>query len=344
MSDLFELPPLPDYPVLPGSDEDKLFTLSPTSSPVPSQTTSQGALEPDFELDSSFLSPSAQSQSCDRGSKDTKFQKISSRKVAKQERQEQRKVKHRLIDRKRRMREKVSIDELKDLVFIHPSEKPDKATIVAGAVKTIKDLQQQIQQLEARLPSSPATYIPQEPKASSEPGLSALLPGLAVAGVNLMVIDFKNFTVVQVNDLFEVVSGWRKDEILGRRFDDFPLFGRYVQGDFPRDSFMQSLDPQNSLIPTASLEDYTPIDLKRLHETLLAGGTPRVVCRWMTKVGYVLESYSTLCLWRGSPSQPMSIVNISTPEQRRFTIPPWILALPTNVSVKEEPYTSPLAQ
>jgi len=52
--------------------------------------------------------------------KAAKTEKKSTRKMlSKQvERQEQRKVKHRLIDRKRRMREKHSIEELKDLVSL----------------------------------------------------------------------------------------------------------------------------------------------------------------------------------------------------------------------------------
>jgi len=228
------------------------------------------------------------------------------------------------------MREKVSIDELKDLISMNPSEKPDKASIVAGAVRTIKNLQQQVAHLEGRMPRPPVGCSCHGPCSCSrfeEAGTPSLLSGLSTAGVLFMAIDFKDFTIKQVNDVFETVSGFRKDELIGRRFGAAPLFGRYVHGEFPHDNFLRSSDPQQSLIPTASSEDYTPEDFQRTAEMLLHGGNCRVVCRWMRRDGYIVESFSTLCAWRAPGG--LAIMNISTQEQRRFTIAPWLLSLPS---------------
>jgi len=329
MSGLYEFPPLSDFPALPGSDEDQTFLLSPSSS----------SEDPPGLFDLNF-SAVQELQGSESSPKESKSLKMGSRKVAREERQEIRKVKHRIIDRKRRQREKASIDELRDLVLMHPSEKPDKATIVAGAVRTIKDMQLQIAQLEARLTPSMcfckgpcSCVVPHDFKSRTvDTALPTLLTGLATAGVAIMVIDFKDSTVVELNDMFENLSGFRKEEVLGRRFSDSPLFGRYVQVEFPPKIFSRSLDPHQSLIPTASSEDYTAADHQRVSETLSAGGNWRVVCRWMTRTGFVVESNNTLCLWRGLGQAP-SIMHISTPDQRRYNIPPWLLPSPSGCQV-----------
>jgi len=332
MSDFLELTPLSDFPVLPGSDEDIYLALSPTSAPddgLPAQ------LDLDIDIDSDFFTTP---NHLDVPAEDASpRQKNGSRKAVRQERQEQRKVKHRMIDRKRRMREKVSIEELKDLISMHPSDKPDKATIVASAVRTIKNLQRQIAYLEARQqPASSSSSSSSDhnsikvEESGVPPPLSPLSSGLSISGVLLMIIDYKDNTIKQVNQLFETITGFRSDEVVGRRFDSSPLFGRYIIGDvFPHESYQQSKDPHQSLIPTASSEDYTSSHFDQLSQGLLSNGNWRVVCRTMTRSGYILESYSTLCLWRAA-GQPLSIMHISTSEHRRFTIPSWLLAFPSS--------------
>eukprot|EP00457_Paulinella_chromatophora_P006282 gb/GEZN01006300.1/.p1 GENE.gb/GEZN01006300.1/~~gb/GEZN01006300.1/.p1 ORF type:complete len:499 (-),score=52.85 gb/GEZN01006300.1/:188-1486(-) len=80
---------------------------------------------------------------------------------------EDRKIKHRLIDRARRRREKSSIEELKGLVTLEPRERPDKATVVASAVRTIRDLNQRVAMLERRIRASAAGQSSQSSGSSS---------------------------------------------------------------------------------------------------------------------------------------------------------------------------------
>jgi len=277
----------------------------------------------------------------------TKSEKKSRKVTSRQERQEQRKIKHRLIDRKRRMREKHSIEELKDLVAIQPSEKPDKATVVAGAVRTIKDLQQQIAELEAQLArqspspalssSSPSPEI--SPFVLSTPmilsdekkigsykdyiALTAVMSGLGNSGVVAVVVGLQDCAIKDVNSAFEIVSGFQKSEVVGKKFSDEPLFGRHVHGIFPRDQWKRPSDPQQALIPTASSEDYTYSDFQHALNVVLRGEPWRVITRHLTRDGLsVVESFNTLFLLRDLDRQPYAIMCISTPDQRRVVRTP----------------------
>jgi PAS domain-containing protein len=346
-----DFPSFPEIPMKPDvysmKDDQSLYGYQLESSAGVAQPASSVKLETPVSL---APQPAESPTRIPKGKSKTE-KKSAKKSISRQERQEQRKIKHRMIDRKRRMREKHSIEELKDLVAIQPSEKPDKATVVAGAVRTIKDLQQQVAELEAQLarqslasspvlsPSQPpaavASAIPFEAKNSpiasykDYVALTAVLSGLGNSGVIAVVVGLQDFTIKDVNSAFESISGFSKKDLLGKKFSEEPLYGRHVHGQFPL-KWTRPNDPHQALIPTASLADYTVSDFQQALDVVLKGVTQKLNSRHLTRDGkVVVESVHTLFLLRDLNSQPYAIMCISSPDQSRLVPIPPLSILPS---------------
>jgi len=154
-------------------------------------------------------------------------------------------------------------------------------------------------------------------QAGDNVSLSLVLTGLATAGVVITIVNLKDFTLQDVNPLFERLTGFMRHEVVGSKFLGAPLFSRHVHGDFPRESFLRSADPDQAMIPTASTEDYTIADFREQISVLTSGGSWQVVSRHMIRNGSILESLTTLFLLRDNQNQPNAVMSISTPEHRR---------------------------
>jgi len=324
MSDQYDfLPPLSEFNVLHGSDEDlfqldsevigssgqKVLFEAPSQElptfPEPMQIEFPHGAIPTFD----FATVKTEKSETPKAKKQSE-RKITRKAESKHERQEQRKIKHRLIDRRRRLREKHSIDDLKDLVSIHPSEKPDKANIVAGAVRTIKDLQQQIAELEAKL--ARATLEDSPGKTEENVPLTTMIEALTGSGMTAIVLSF-DCTVKEVNPILEAATGFDRKQLINTKFGDAPLFGRLVHGEFPRDRFVKPSDSKQAQIVTSSSDDYTSSDLHQAFEVVMSGGSWKVVTRYVHRDGTLLvESFATLM------PIPGAVLCISSPENRRF--------------------------
>jgi hypothetical protein len=209
---------------------------------------------------------------------------------------------------------------------------------VAGAVRTIKDLQQQVAELEAQLARqsiTPSASMALTPASSSLDkktemgrykdfvGLTAVMSGLGNSGVVAIVIALEDCTIKDANNTFEIVSGFGKGEVIGKKFCDSPLFGRYVHGQYPRVDWALPTDPHQAVIPTASAEDYSKSDFQQAVAVIMGGGSWKVVSRHMTRDGKVVEALNTLFLLRNLDGQPYAVMCISNNEKRRVVpIPP----------------------
>jgi len=145
--------------------------------------------------------------------------------------------------------------------------------------------------------------------------IPSLLGGLGGAGV-LVVIYGLDCRIKDCNNLFETISGFRRDEVVGTRFSDSPLFNRHVRGSYPS-HFVKSADP----IPTASTNDLSCADFKQTVSALVEGGTFKVVSRHLTRDGQILESLVTLFFVRDDNGKPIAIMAVSTPDCRRLVHP-----------------------
>jgi len=252
-----------------------------------------------------------------------------------------RKIKHRLIDRARRRRVKDSLDQLKELVKFENHQKPDKATVVASAVREITDLKSKVATLQAQLarmaslPSMRAggsdypmpsvrldekdfssMVSPRSDRLPSAVHLQSFLAGLGGAGV-MAILYGMDCIVRDLNGLFETILGFRREELVGIRFSDAPLHGRHVHGKYPS-RFIRSTDPSEAMVPTASKFDFTCVDFKRAGTALVHRGAFRVVSRILTRDGQMLESLTTSFLLRNEQGEPISFIGLSTPDCRRF--------------------------
>eukprot|EP00457_Paulinella_chromatophora_P004393 gb/GEZN01004405.1/.p1 GENE.gb/GEZN01004405.1/~~gb/GEZN01004405.1/.p1 ORF type:complete len:415 (+),score=59.60 gb/GEZN01004405.1/:218-1462(+) len=264
---------------------------------------------------------------------------------------EDRKMKHRLIDRARRRREKSSIEELKSLVTLEARERPDKATVVASAVRTIKDLKDKIAMLEQKLqdggseadsipnspglsmqsshrddssagscsdsdpcsplpnllplsptPSSPSSPLQQGSLVSSPFGAVAMnniLHGLASAGVASVIIDIKTSQIRNVNTRFQSVSSFDRNNLIGRKFSEAPLYGIHLSG-------------------TPDSEEPSSEQLAHGIKVLINGGSFKMLTRHASgRKGVAVESVNTMFLLRDEQRLPYAVLLISTPDSRR---------------------------
>lgn len=230
------------------------------------------------------------------------------------QREENRRIKHRLIDRARRRREKQSVEELKRLVHLEANERPDKATIVAAAVKTIKTLKEQLNETSSDLPelmsypSSPRSTsgsdsISEGERKSRRASSTELnwmqkdmMNGLSATGVAVMLIDIRTGKISFVNERFESISGWKKSELVGTRYMSGRLNGRHYLSDPSRGS-----------------------DFHRGVESLQKFGTWKVISVHSTKrLGMLVQALTTLSVLRDAEGSPQFIMAVSAPDQRRL--------------------------
>ena len=165
-----------------------------------------------------------------------------------EDKEQQKKVKHQMTDRQRRAKIKESMDQLKALVPLEANQKADQATIVAESVDMIKNMKDEIASLRAKLaameltggskdgvasqttPSSPMELsaaqrkaLLQQSYASSSP-LSAMLASLNGAGVSLLRLGLDG-RVLEVNLVWEMVTGFSGADVVGRSPCSAPLYG-----------------------------------------------------------------------------------------------------------------------
>ena len=164
-----------------------------------------------------------------------------------EDKEQQKKVKHQMTDRQRRAKIKESMDQLKALVPLEANQKADQATIVAESVDMIKSMKDEIASLRAKLsameltgpkdgsgtaatPSSPMELsaaqrkaLLQQSYASSSP-LSAMLASLNGAGVSLLRLGLDG-RVLEVNLVWEMVTGFSGADVVGRSPCSAPLYG-----------------------------------------------------------------------------------------------------------------------
>ena len=165
-----------------------------------------------------------------------------------EDKEQQKKVKHQMTDRQRRAKIKESMDQLKALVPLEANQKADQATIVAESVDMIKNMKDEIASLRAKVaameltggakdgsstqgsPSSPMELsaaqrkaLLQQSYASSSP-LSAMLASLNGAGVSLLRLGLDG-RVLEVNLVWEMVTGFSGADVVGRSPCSAPLYG-----------------------------------------------------------------------------------------------------------------------
>jgi hypothetical protein len=146
----------------------------------------------------------------------------------------QKKVKHQLTDRQRRAKIKESMDQLKALVPIDSHAKADQATIVSESVDLIKGMKDELSSLRQRIgqlelgknagedPAKKNTnFLPQTYSASP---FSAMMASLNGAGVSMwrMGLDGR---VLEVNLVFEMITGFSAADVVNRSPCSAPLYG-----------------------------------------------------------------------------------------------------------------------
>jgi len=277
---------------------------------------------------------SPMSSDASSGKKERKSRKAPAKN--RQERQEIRKIKHREIDRRRREREKQSVEELKELVALDTGERPEKANVVAGAVRQIKGLQAKIEELQAQLArqhiSSPQPSVASTPdsRASRSPvsplsfldldhkmGINTdkiLLPdmmrGLGTGGVVVLVLGLEDCLIKNANAELEAVTGFHKSELLDTKLTAAPLFGRLLHSDMTAGNLKQE-HPLNSLEGTA-------LQFKEATHRLASGATWKVTTQIKTRDGSIIESQNTIFMVRNADDHtPAYLMCVSTPDKRR---------------------------
>jgi len=157
------------------------------------------------------------------------------------------KLKHQLTDRQRRAKIKEGMDALKSLVPLEPNQKADQATIVASSVTLVRDLKDEVRELREKLKQMEIEKREQESKyetkkyalthhhtGTSQPGrsgsslstapLSSLMASLNGAGVSMWRIGTSG-EMLEVNLVFELISGFSAAEVVGQSPCSAPLHG-----------------------------------------------------------------------------------------------------------------------
>jgi hypothetical protein len=157
------------------------------------------------------------------------------------EREDAKKVKHQLTDRQRRAKIKESMDQLKALVPLEANQKADQATIVASSVQLVQNLKDEVQQLKMKLQQLEISHEHEARKAEERKIMLSRMPGhqppllsnspftsmmasLNGAGVAMWRIGLTG-KIIEVNLVFELVSGFSAREIVGNSPCGPPLFG-----------------------------------------------------------------------------------------------------------------------
>lgn len=159
--------------------------------------------------------------------------------------EESKKVKHQMTDRQRRAKIKESMDLLKAQLPLDASHKADQATIVASSVTLIGNLKDELQELKDKLQKMEMSQasaqssrkirgmMGDDPMPSLHPNLppplsnspfSSMQASLNGAGVAMWRMGL-NGVILEVNLVFELVSGFPAQEVVGKTPCHPPMFG-----------------------------------------------------------------------------------------------------------------------
>ncbi len=167
----------------------------------------------------------------------------------------QKKEKHQLTDRQRRAKIKESMDLLKAELPIETGVKADQATIVASSVALMKSLKDEVAELKEKLQAMELAQESEDAKLESKrlelrgrmlhaggggdgssaasdemiPPLSnapftSMMASLNGAGVSMLRMGLSG-AIIEVNLVFELVSGFRAADVVGHTPCHPPMFG-----------------------------------------------------------------------------------------------------------------------
>lgn len=144
----------------------------------------------------------------------------------------EKKLKHQQTDRQRRQKIKDGMNSLRDLVVPNTGNKYDQAGLVHASVVHISKLNDELNELRDRIKqleldkqqstNTTALQCRTSNYTSLCNPLSTLLPVLNAAGVSLMRIALDG-RVLEVNMVFEILTGYKNHELVGRTPCHAPL-------------------------------------------------------------------------------------------------------------------------
>ena len=150
---------------------------------------------------------------------------------------ELKKHKHQMTDRQRRAKIKESMDELKTLVPLEQNQKGDQATIISQSVTIMKSLRQEVNDLRAKLGEMElqvqrsATNTATDARRSNPAQnynltnpFASMMSSLNGSGVSLKRIGLEG-RVLEVNLCWEMLTGFKSREVVGRSACSAPLYG-----------------------------------------------------------------------------------------------------------------------
>lgn len=178
------------------------------------------------------------------------------------------KVKHQLSDRQRRAKIKHSMEKLKELLALQGIQKADQATVVVVSVELIKKLQKQVMNLKAKvdqLETEGEIITPSSDNRIDKTSLctvprvpyNVMVSALTGAGVSMLRVSLE-CKILEVNEAFELTTGWSSKEVVGMHAHQAPLFGSLSL--LPKcyiNHFRESSRPLKSEPDDASVKDET---------------------------------------------------------------------------------------
>jgi len=175
----------------------------------------------------------------------------------------QKKLKHQLTDRQRRAKIKESLDALKSLVPLEPTQKADQATLVANSVVYVQTLKDELLELKAKikqlelgntsnsmnngLSSMAGDFLNKSNPTIASP-YSSMIASLNGAGVSMWRVGLDG-KIIEVNMVFEMISGFSGSELVGKSACSAPLYGSLS---IMPQSFLRHFSTVSSLVAPAN--------------------------------------------------------------------------------------------
>jgi hypothetical protein len=151
---------------------------------------------------------------------------------------DKKKIKHQLTDRQRRAKIKESMEQLKNLVTIEPNQKADQAHVLAQSVNLVNNLRDEVGELKQKLAKLEIQQRETQMELIKKEQLnlqrinsnymsspfSGMMSTLNGAGVSMwrLALDGK---ILEINLVFELISGWSNIQIRGHSPCSAPLYG-----------------------------------------------------------------------------------------------------------------------